>query len=102
GFLGAAVGAAALGLRPVVEIMFMEFLGVALDQLVTEAANVRYLSGGRLRAPLVVRATVGAGGGFGAQHSQTLDNWFIGTPGLRAVVASGPLSCYGLLRAAIR
>jgi acetoin:2,6-dichlorophenolindophenol oxidoreductase subunit beta len=102
GFLGAAVGAAVTGLRPVVEIMFMEFLGVALDQLVTQAAKMRYLSAGRLSVPLVVRGSVGAGLGFGAQHSQTLESWMIATPGLKVAVASGPSSVYGLLRAAIR
>lgn len=73
GFLGAAVGAAATGLRPVVEIMFVEFLGVALDQLSTTAAKFHYLSGGRYTVPLVVRASVGSGLGFGSQHSQTLE-----------------------------
>jgi pyruvate dehydrogenase E1 component beta subunit len=102
GFIGAAVGAAATGLRPVAEIMFVEFLGVALDQLVTEAAKFHYMSGGRLRMPLVVRASVGAGLGFGMQHSQTLENWFVATPGLKVVVVSGPQSAYDLTRAAIR
>lgn len=102
GFLGAAVGAAVAGLRPVVEIMFVEFLGVALDQLVTEAAKVHYLSGGKLACPIVVRASVGAGAGFGCQHSQTLENWLVATPGLKVCVASGARTAYGLLRAAIR
>lgn len=102
GFLGAGVGAAATGLRPIVEIMFVEFLGVALDQLVTEAAKVRYLSAGRYTSPLVVRASVGAGGGFGCQHSQTLENWFAATPGLTVCHASGARTAYGLLRSAIR
>jgi pyruvate dehydrogenase E1 component beta subunit len=102
GFLGAAVGAAATGLRPVVEIMFIEFLGVALDQLVTEAALFRYLSGGEISVPLVVRGSAGAGTGFGAQHSQTLERWLVGTPGLKVAVASGSRTAYGLIRAAIR
>jgi pyruvate dehydrogenase E1 component beta subunit len=102
GFLGAAVGAAATGLRPVVEIMFIEFLGVALDQLSTEAAKLHFLSGGALRAPLTVRASAGAGLGFGAQHSQTLESWMMATPGLKVVVPSNPQSAYGLLRSAIR
>ena len=102
GFLGAAVGAAATGLRPVVEIMFAEFLGVALDQLVTEAAKFRYLSGGAYGTPLVVRASVGAGLGFGAQHSQTLETWLYATPGLKLVVPSGARTAYGLVRSAIR
>ncbi len=101
GFLGAAVGAAVCGLKPVVEMMFVEFAGVALDQLTTQAATIRYLSRGRLAAPLVVRASAGAGQGFGCQHSQMLDHWFRGTPGLKLCVASGCRTAYGLLRAAI-
>src|SRR2546427_5847440 len=100
--LGAAIGAAARGLRPVVEIMFVEFFGVALDQIVTEAAKMRYLSGGKVRLPMVVRASAGGGLGFGAQHSQTLESWFMNTPGLTVVSPSGPASAYGLLRAAIQ
>lgn len=102
GFTGAAVGASALGLRPVVEIMFMEFLGVALDQLVTEAAKFRYLSAGQVSCPMVVRASIGAGLGFGSQHSQTLENWVTSTPGLKVVTVSGPQSAYDLMRSAIR
>ena len=102
GFLGAAVGAAATGLRPVVEIMFIEFLGVALDQLVTEAALYRYLSGGEISVPLVVRGSVGGGLGFGAQHSQTLERWLIGSPGITVAMPSGSRTAYGLIRAAIR
>ncbi len=102
GFLGAAVGVAAAGFRPVAEIMFAEFLGVAMDQVVTEAAKLRYLSRGEFGVPLVVRASSGPGLGFGAQHSQTLETWFTSTPGLKVVVASGAASAYGLLRAAIR
>ncbi len=101
GFLGAGVGAAARGLRPVVEMMFVEFIGVALDQLTTEAATMRYLSRGTWTVPLVVRASVGGGQGFGCQHSQVLDHWFRGVPGLTVCIASGPRSAYGLLRSAI-
>jgi pyruvate dehydrogenase E1 component beta subunit len=102
GFLGMAVGAAVTGLRPVVEIMFIEFLGVAFDQLVTEAAMMHYLSAGKLKVPLTVRASVGSGLGFGCQHSQTLERWLLGTPGLKVAVASGARCAYGLTRAAIR
>lgn len=102
GFLGAAVGAAATGLRPVVEIMFIEFLGVALDQLVTEAAFFRYLSAGRTPVPLVVRGSVGGGLGFGAQHSQVLERWVVGTPGVTVVMPSSATTAYGLIRSAIR
>jgi pyruvate/2-oxoglutarate/acetoin dehydrogenase E1 component len=102
GFLGTAVGAAVTGLRPVVELMFIEFLGVALDQLVTEASLMSYLSGRKLKAPLTVRASVGSGLGFGCQHSQTLERWLLGSPGLKVAVASGARSAYGLTKAAIR
>lgn len=100
-FMGAAVGAAVCGLKPVVEIMFIEFLGVALDQLTTQAATMRYLSRGRLTTPLVVRASAGAGQGFGCQHSQMLDHWMRGTPGLKLAVTSNARTTYGLLRSAI-
>ncbi|HVR32237.1 MAG TPA: transketolase C-terminal domain-containing protein [Acidimicrobiia bacterium] len=102
GFLGAAVGAASTGLRPVVEIMFIEFLGVALDQLVTEAAFYRYLSAGEVTVPLVVRGSVGAGMGFGAQHSQTLERWLVGSPGIKVAMPSSSRTAYGLIRSAIR
>lgn len=100
--LGAGVGAAALGLRPVVEMMFIEFIGVALDQLTTEAASFRYLSRGAYSMPLTVRAAAGGGMGFGCQHSQMLDQWFRGTPGISVVTPSNPQDAYGLLRSAIR
>ena len=102
GFLGAAVGAAATGLKPVVEMMFVEFIGVALDQLTTEATRLRYLSRGQVSVPLVVRASAGAGLGFGCQHSQMLDYWFRGVGGLKVCVVSNAQNAYGLLRAAIR
>ena len=102
GFLGAALGATAAGLRPIVEIMFIEFLGVALDQLVTEAALFRYLSRGAYPVPLTIRASAGAGLGFGSQHSGMLERWLVGSPGLSVAVASGARTGYGLTRAAIR
>jgi len=102
GFLGVAVGAASMGYRPVVEIMFGEFLGVALDQLVTEAAKFRYLSRGQYPAPLVVRTSIGPGLGFAAQHSATLESWFVNTPGLVVVELSGANSAYHLTKAAVR
>lgn len=101
-FTGAAVGAAIMGMKPVIEIMFMEFLGVALDQLVTEAAKMRYLSNGTLSVPMVVRASCGSGLGFGSQHSQTLENWVAATPGLKVIHLSDPQSAYSLMRAAIQ
>lgn len=101
GFLGAAVGAAICGMKPVVEIMFVEFAGVALDQMITEAATMRYLSRGKFTVPMVMRASAGGGQGFGCQHSQMLDHWFRGTPGLKVCVPSGARTAYGLLRSAI-
>jgi len=89
-------------MKPVIEIMFMEFLGVALDQLVTEGAKMRYLSNGKLSVPMVVRASVGGGLGFGGQHSQTLENWVAATPGLKVLSPSDAQSAYSLLRAAIQ
>jgi acetoin:2,6-dichlorophenolindophenol oxidoreductase subunit beta len=100
--LGASVGAAMAGLRPVAEIMFAEFFGVALDQVVTQAAKMHYLSAGEFSVPLVVRASAGAGLGFGAQHSQVMEHWFFGTPGLKVVCPSTPESAYRVTRAAIR
>jgi pyruvate dehydrogenase E1 component beta subunit len=102
GFLGAGVGAAMAGLRPIVEIMFMDFLGVALDQLVTGAAKMRFLSCGQYSVPLVVRGSAGAGLGFASQHSQSIENWVTGVAGLKVLVPSDAASAYGLLRAAIR
>jgi pyruvate dehydrogenase E1 component beta subunit len=101
-FTGAAVGAAMMGMKPVIEIMFMEFLGVALDQLVTEAAKMHYLSNGEYNVPMVVRASNASGLGFGSQHSQTLENWVAATPGLKVVTLSDAQSAYSLLRAAIQ
>lgn len=101
-FLGAGVGSAAMGMRPVVEIMFIEFIGVALDQLNTQAAFFRYLSRGSYQVPLTIRAAAGAGLGFGCQHSQILDQWFRGNSGISLVIPSDPQSMYGLLRSAIR
>lgn len=99
---GAAVGAAVGGLRPVAEIMFVEFYGVALDQVATQAAKLHYLTGGAVTVPAVFRGSCGSGRGFGATHSQTLESWFLAIPGLTLVVASGPASAYGLMRSAIR
>lgn len=100
--IGAAVGAAVNGLRPVVEIMFAEFYGVALDQIVTQAAKLHYLTYGQVTVPLVTRGSVGAGRGFGATHSQTCETWFLATAGLKIVHVSTPQNAYGLLRSAIR
>ncbi|HEY7222518.1 MAG TPA: transketolase C-terminal domain-containing protein [Micromonosporaceae bacterium] len=102
GFLGAAVGAAMGGLRPIIEIMFLDFLGVALDQLVTQAAKIRFLSQGQYTAPLVVRGSGGSGLGYAAQHSQSVEPWLLSTPGLKIAVASGSFTASGLLHAAVR
>jgi pyruvate/2-oxoglutarate/acetoin dehydrogenase E1 component len=101
-FLGAGVGAAAKGYRPVVEMMFIEFIGVALDQLTTQGAFFRYLSRGAYKVPMTIRAAAGAGLGFGCQHSQLLDQWFRGNKGISLVMPSNPQSMYGLLRSAIQ
>jgi len=102
GFLGAAVGAAATGLRPVAELMFIDFIGVSLDPLLNQAAKLRYMFGGKVRVPLTVRTSVGAGLRSAAQHSQSLWNITTGIPGLKTVVPSTPADAKGLLLAAIR
>jgi acetoin:2,6-dichlorophenolindophenol oxidoreductase subunit beta len=100
--LGAAVGAAVTGLRPVAELMFMDFLGVCLDPLLNQAAKLRYMFGGKARVPLTVRTLMGAGMRAAAQHSQSLYWITAGIPGLKTVVPSGPADAKGLLLAAIR
>jgi len=100
--IGSAVGAAGTGLHPVVELMFVDFIGVALDQLFNQAAKIKYMFGGKAEMPLVVRATCGAGISAAAQHSQCLEAWFMHVPGLKVVVPSTPYDAKGLLIAAIR
>ncbi len=99
---GAAYGAAIAGLRPVIEIMFGDFMALPMDSLVNQAAKYRYLSNDDGRCPLVVRGTVGAGGRFGAIHSQIYGPWFQSVPGLKIVCPSTPQDAYSLLRASIR
>ena len=99
---GIAIGAALSGWRPVVEIMFIDFITLALDQLVNQAAKARYMSGGQLRVPLVLRTQGGAGARSGAQHSQSLEAWLVHVPGLKVVMPSTPADAAGLLQAAIR
>jgi pyruvate dehydrogenase E1 component beta subunit len=99
--VGAAVGAALGGLRPVAEIMFMDFLGLCLDQLANHAAKLRYMSGGLTSVPLVLRTAVGGGLQVGAQHSQMLEAWLTHVPGLRVVVPSTPTDARGLLRSCL-
>ncbi|HET6868963.1 MAG TPA: transketolase C-terminal domain-containing protein [Solirubrobacteraceae bacterium] len=99
---GAAFGAAVTGLRPIIEIMFGDFMGLSMDSLVNQSAKYWYLSGEQRSAPLVVRSAVGGGGRFGAIHSQTHATWFQGVPGLKIVFPSSPAEAKGLLKAAIR
>ncbi|WP_210587710.1 alpha-ketoacid dehydrogenase subunit beta [Streptomyces sp. GESEQ-35] len=100
--LGAAMGAAMTGLRPVAEIMFSDFFGVGWDLLANQIAKTRYMAGGQLSLPLVVRAANGGGLRFGAQHSQDVANWVMAVPGLKVVVPSTPRDVVGLLAAAVR
>ena len=100
--VGAAVGAAAVGLRPVAEIMFVDFIGVCLDQLFNQAAKMRYMFGGKAKIPMVLRACCGAGIGAAAQHSQSLEAWFMHIPGLKVLFPSTPYDAKGLLISAIR
>lgn len=95
--MGAAVGAAIAGMRPVAEIMLMNFMAVAMDQLVNHAAKIRYMSGGATSVPLTVRTMTGAGRSLGGQHSDMLEAWFAHTPGLKVVVPSTPADYKGLL-----
>ena len=99
---GIATGAALCGLKPVLEIMFIDFATLALDCLVNESAKYRYMSGGQLAVPMVVRTQAGAAGGAAAQHSQSLEAWFIHVPGLVVVAPSSPVEAYGLLKSAVR
>jgi acetoin:2,6-dichlorophenolindophenol oxidoreductase subunit beta len=100
--VGAAIGAAASGLRPVAELMFADFAGVCFDQLVNQLAKLRYMSAGQVSVPVTIRLINGAGSGFGAQHSQTAENWFLNVPGLKICLPATPADAYGLLRAAIQ
>ncbi|MFD3589524.1 pyruvate dehydrogenase complex E1 component subunit beta [Streptomyces sp. NPDC058683] len=100
--LGAAVGAAMAGMKPVVEIMYMDFIGVCLDMLLNQAAKLRFMTGGRASMPLVVRTQFGAGRSSGSQHSQSLEALLAHIPGLTVVMPSNPADTYGLLRAAIQ
>ena len=101
-FIGAAVGAAATGLVPVVELMFADFIGVCFDAVLNQMAKLRYMTGGQVRLPLVLRTTIGAGDRAAAQHSQSLHHLFTAIPGLRCVVPATPADAHGLLLAAIR
>lgn len=102
GFTGAAVGAAMSGLRPVVEIMFSDFMTLSMDQLVNQAAKISYMYGGQMQVPLVMRTPFGGGTGAGSQHSQSLEAWFCHVPGLKVVAPSTPADAKGLLISAIQ
>ncbi|HTU16334.1 MAG TPA: alpha-ketoacid dehydrogenase subunit beta [Solirubrobacterales bacterium] len=102
GFVGAGVGAAMLGERPIVEIMTLNFLLVAMDQVINHAAKIGAMFGGEVRCPMVIRTPNGAGNQLTAQHSQSFDGWFAGTPGLKVVAPASPADARSLLKAAIR
>ena len=102
GYVGAAVGAAMTGLRPIVEIMFMDFVGVCLDPILNQAAKLRYMTAGALEIPVVFRTQTGAGRSAGAQHSQSLEAWFAHVPGLKVVMPATVTDAHDLLLAAVR
>src|SRR5690349_12601824 len=97
-----SIGAAMLGLRPIVEIMTINFILVAMDQFINHAAKVRYMFGGEAHVPMVIRTPGGAGSQLTAQHSQSLEAWFAATPGLKVVAPATPEDAKGLLKAAVR
>lgn len=99
---GAATGAAMTGMRPIAEIMFSDFITISMDQLVNQAAKIRYMFGGAAKVPMVLRAPAGSGTGAAAQHSQSPEAWFCNAPGLKVVIPSTPADAKGLLIAAIR
>jgi pyruvate/2-oxoglutarate/acetoin dehydrogenase E1 component len=101
-FTGMGVGAAITGMRPVVEILFVDFTSLVIDQIVNQAAKYRFMSGGKGRVPLVLRTQGGSGGSLAAQHSQSLEAWFYHVPGLKLVMPSTPYDAKGLLKSAIR
>jgi pyruvate/2-oxoglutarate/acetoin dehydrogenase E1 component len=100
--LGAAVGAAATGLRPIAEIMYSDFFAVALDQVVNQAAKMRFMFGGKISLPLTIRTTMGGRRSAAAQHSQCLEAWFMHIPGLKIALPSNPYDAKGLLKSAVR
>ncbi len=102
GYVGAAVGAAMTGLRPIVEIMFMDFVGVCLDPILNQAAKLRYMTAGALEIPVVFRMQTGAGKAAGAQHSQSLEAWFAHVPGVKVVLPATVADARDLMLAAVR
>jgi pyruvate dehydrogenase E1 component beta subunit len=99
--VGLAIGSAIQGLRPIIELMFADFAGVAFDQLANQLAKYRYMTGGQVTLPVTVRLANGGSGGYAAQHSQAAENWFLNVPGLKLAVPATPADAYGLLRAAV-
>lgn len=99
---GAATGAALMGMRPIMEVMFMDFLTISMNQLVNQAAKMRFMFGGKCSIPMVIRAPSGSGTGAAAQHSQSLEAWFVNVPGIKVLAPSSPQDAKGLLIAAIR
>jgi len=99
--VGAAIGASIKGRRPIAELMFADFAGVCFDQIANQLAKYRYMTGGQVTVPVTIRLCNGAGGGFGSQHSQAVENWFLSFPGLKVVVPGSPADAYGLMRAAV-
>ena len=102
GFIGAGIGAAMMGLRPVVEIMTINFILVAMDQVINHAAKIRYMFGGAVGVPMVIRTPGGAGAQLTAQHSQSLEAWFAGCPGMKVVAPASVADAYGMMKTAIR
>ena len=100
--LGAAMGAAMTGLKPIAEIMFSDFIAVCFDYLANQFSKSRYMTNGQAKCPLVVRTANGGGARFGAQHSQSVENWCMMIPGLKVVAPSTPLDVVGLLAASVR
>ena len=101
GFFGAAVGAAIMGMRPIVDVQYGDFLFLARDQIINNAAKMRYMSGGTIKVPLVMRAPIGATG-RGSQHAQSMERYFTGVPGIKVVAVSNAYDAKGMLKAAVR
>lgn len=101
-FTGLGIGAALTGLRPVVEIMYLDFIVIAMDQVINQAAKISFMSGGKAKIPIVIRAPYGIGTREAAHHSQSLEAWFMHTPGLKVVMPSNPYDAKGLLKSSIR
>ncbi len=101
-FIGAGIGSAAAGLKPIVELMSISFSLVGFDQIVNMAANIRYMSGGQVNVPMVIRAPTGAGMQLGATHSQSFETWLCEVPGLKVVAPSNPSDALGLIRSSIK